>query len=79
MKTTTTLWVGMDVHKESISLSVLVNDREARPTVKFRNDALELKRFFGRLKKEGDVRACYEAGSLRVRGPPSARGDEDPL
>jgi transposase len=54
----------MDVHKESISVSVLVNDRrEGRPTVKLRNDALELKRLFGRLKKEGEVRACYEAGS----------------
>ncbi len=61
---TTTLTVGMDVHKESISFSVLAGDRGgARPTVKIRNDALELKRCFGRLKKEGAVRACYEAGS----------------
>jgi transposase len=60
----TSLVVGMDVHKESISLSVLVGDRgEARPTVKIRNDTLELKRLFGRLKKEGEIRACYEAGS----------------
>jgi transposase len=60
---TTTLWVGMDVHKESISVSVLVGDRLARPTVKIGNDAAELRRLFGRLKKEGEVRACYEAGS----------------
>jgi transposase len=53
----------MDVHKESISVSVLVGEREARPTVKIRNDVLELRRLFGRLKKEGEVRACYEAGS----------------
>ncbi len=60
----TTLVVGMDVHKESISVSVLEAGRkEARPTVKLRNDATELKRLFGRLKKEGEVKACYEAGS----------------
>jgi len=57
----TTLFVGMDVHKESISLSVLGGEREARPTVKMRNDAIELKQYFGRLKKEGgDAAAVLE-------------------
>jgi len=60
----TTLFVGMDVHKDSISLSVLEGShREARPTVTLRNQPTELKRLFGRLRKEGVVRACYEAGS----------------
>ena len=60
----TTLFVGMDVHKESISLSVLEGShRDARPTVAVRNQPSELKRVFGRLRKEGEVRACYEAGS----------------
>jgi transposase len=60
----TTLFVGMDVHKESISLSVLEgSQRDARPTVTVPNAASELKRLFGRLRKEGEVRACYEAGS----------------
>lgn len=61
---TTTLCVGMDVHKESISLSVLEGShRDARPTVTVRNLPSELKRIFGRLRREGEVRACYEAGS----------------
>lgn len=67
MKTTPknrTLYVGMDVHKESISVSVLEGqEREGRPTVKLPNDPKQLRRLFGRLKKEGPVRACYEAGS----------------
>lgn len=65
MKTTPkTLYVGMDVHKESISISVLDGDsREGRPTVTVRNEPRELRRVFARLRREGDVRACYEAGS----------------
>lgn len=59
----TTLWVGMDVHKEFIVVSVLESDREvARPSVKIPNEPTKLKRFFGRLKAEGEVRSCYEAG-----------------
>lgn len=58
------LHVGMDVHKESISVAVLEGDRrDGRPTVTVPNDAKQLRRLFGRLKKEGEVRACYEAGS----------------
>jgi transposase len=61
----TALIVGMDVHKESISIAVLEGERGsgARPTVTVPNEPVKLRRFFGRLKKEGVVRACYEAGS----------------
>lgn len=60
----TTLFVGMDVHKASISISVLERDgRGARPTITIPNDPKEIRRVFGRLKKDGEVRACYEAGS----------------
>jgi transposase len=58
------LHVGMDVHKESISVAVLEGDlREGRPTVTVPNEPKQPRRLFGRLKKEGEVRACYEAGS----------------
>jgi transposase len=58
------VWVGLDVHKETISVAVLVGEtREPRPPVTIPNRTEEIRRLFGRLRKEGDVRACYEAGS----------------
>lgn len=59
----TTLWVGLDVHKDSISVSVLDGRSTARPTVTVPNEPPQIRKLFTRLKKEGDVRACYEAGS----------------
>ena len=60
----TTIWVGLDVHKESISVAVF-EDRHAqgRPGVCIPNDAGQIRKLFSRLKKEGEVHACYEAGS----------------
>lgn len=61
---TTTLFVGMDVHKDSMAVSVLEAARGvARPTVTIPNQPAAVRRLFGRLRKEGRVRACYEAGS----------------
>jgi transposase len=60
----TTLWVGLDVHKESISVGVLEGTRsEGRPVVTIANEPMQIRRLFSRLAKEGEVRACYEAGS----------------
>lgn len=59
----TTLWVGLDVHKESISVAVLDDARAGRPVVTITNEPTQIRKLFARLKKEGDVRACYEAGS----------------
>ena len=61
----TTLYVGLDVHKESISVSVIERKGrqwKARPSTKMVNDTVKLRRLFGRLKKDGVVHACYEAG-----------------
>ena len=58
------LHVGLDVHKDSISVAILEGDlREGRPTLTVPNDPKQLRRLFERLRKEGEVRACYEAGS----------------
>jgi transposase len=58
------LWVGMDVHKEFITVSVLEGDHERpRPAVTIPNEPLKVRRLFGRMKAEGEVRSCYEAGS----------------
>jgi transposase len=59
----TTLWVGLDVHKESISVAVVDDARAGRPVVTITNEPTQIRKLFSRLKKEGDVRACYEAGS----------------
>jgi len=59
----TTIWVGLDVHKETISVAVLVGDAGTpRSVVTVRNDGTELPRLVRKLSKEGPVRACYEAG-----------------
>jgi transposase len=59
-----TLWVGLDVHKESISVAVFDDGRAQQgPVVTIPNEPTQIRKLFSRLKKEGEVRACYEAGS----------------
>jgi len=61
----TTIYVGMDVHKESILLGELRGRRRSvEPIVQMPHDLTRLRRRFGRLKAEGHrILACYEAGS----------------
>jgi len=60
----TTLWVGMDVHKEMISVAVFEGSRaEGRPAVTISNEPGRIRKLFSKLRREGEVRACYEAGS----------------
>lgn len=52
----------MDVHKDSITIAVFC-DRKPEP---FRVDSVptdqrKLQRYFARLQREGQIRACYEA------------------
>ena len=58
----TKLYVGMDVHKDSVMVAVLPAGA-AEPTVVKRlpNEVRKLRRFFERLSRQGEVRACYEA------------------
>lgn len=57
------MYVGMDVHKEDVSIAIL-NETDQRPSsyVVRRNDRNEIKQYFTKLKKQGEVHCCYEAG-----------------
>jgi len=56
------LWVGMDVHKDSVTIAVF-RGRESEPLRVDRvpNDERKLRRYFERLGRDGQPRACYEA------------------
>jgi len=55
-------WVGLDVHKDSVTAAVFRN-RESEPlrVDRLPNDLRKLRRYFQRLQAEGTVHACYEA------------------
>lgn len=56
------LYVGLDVHKETVVIAVLPAGAE-KPTRVDRvpNEPKALRRYFERLAEHGDIRACYEA------------------
>ncbi len=55
-------WVGMDVHKDSITVAVFRNrESEVLRVDRLPNDDRKLQRYFARLQRDGQVRACYEA------------------
>lgn len=59
----TMLHVGMDVHKDSVTLAVLPQEAPVPSSVvRLPNDLGKLRRYFERLTADGaQVRACYEA------------------
>jgi len=56
------IYVGMDVHKDSVMVAVLP-ESSPEPTVVKRlpNEPRKLRRFFDRVVRDGEVQACYEA------------------
>ena len=57
-----TISLGLDVHKESITIAVLPGDAIAPTRVeRLPNDLAKLRRFCERLARQGTLRACYEA------------------
>jgi hypothetical protein len=62
MSTSNLLYVGVDVHKDSVMIAVLPEHaKEPTRVERVCNDPRRLRRFFERLGREGEVRACYEA------------------
>jgi transposase len=59
------IWVGLDVHKESVSVAAL-REGEERPILQEKLGPSDeaLRRVLRRLSREGRVQACYEAGGF---------------
>jgi len=56
------IYVGMDVHKDSITIAVLPSGAKTPTRLeRLPNDLAKLKRFLDRLARDGELRACYEA------------------
>ena len=56
------IYLGMDVHKESITIAVLPGTAQAPTRVeRLPNDLPKLKRFVDRLARDAELRICYEA------------------
>ncbi|HYV01954.1 MAG TPA: transposase [Actinomycetota bacterium] len=54
--------LGLDVHKDSISVAVLEPDREAAEVDKIFHDEYSVRRLIARFPEPRNLRACYEAG-----------------
>lgn len=58
----TTFYVGLDVHKDSVTSAVFRNrDPEPLQVDRLPNDHKKLRRYFERLGADGEIRVCYEA------------------
>jgi transposase len=56
------IYLGLDVHKDSVTIAVLPADASAPTRIdKYPNDLAKLRRVCERVAKDGEVRACYEA------------------
>ncbi len=57
-------WVGMDVHKASISIAMLLPEQRKAVEWQVVNESRAVKRMIRRIEKSapGEVRTCYEAG-----------------
>jgi transposase len=56
------IWLGMDVHKDSVTIAVYVGGAEKPNDItRLPNDLVKLRRFLARQAERGEIRACYEA------------------
>lgn len=56
------IYLGMDVHKDSITIAVLPEGAKAPTRLdRLPNDLPKLKRWLDRVARDGELRACYEA------------------
>jgi len=56
------IYLGMDVHKDSITIAVLPAEAKAPTRLeRLPNDLPKLKKWIARVARDGEIRACYEA------------------
>lgn len=56
------IYLGLDVHKDSVTIAVLPADASAPTRIdKYPNEFAKLRRVCERLARDGELRACYEA------------------
>ncbi len=55
------IWVGLDVHADSITAAILSGDSQEPEVITLSGDLMKVRRLFRRLAKKGTPRACYEA------------------
>lgn len=58
---TQSIWIGLDVHAESITAAILRDDAQEAEAVTLSGDLNQVRRLFRRLATRGTPRACYEA------------------
>ena len=59
-------WVGIDAHKKSLAVAVLLPGRREPEEFSVENNERAIRKLVRRLEKEasgGEIRACYEAGT----------------
>src|SRR4051794_37318175 len=57
-----TIYIGMDVHKDSITVAVLSESASAPTRIdRLSADYGKLKRYLDRIARDGHLRCCYEA------------------
>lgn len=62
MSAKSNVWIGLDVHKESITAAVFEGmGSRAAVVQRLPNDLVRVKRFLGRWARRGELRICYEA------------------
>jgi hypothetical protein len=54
--------LGLDVHKDTISVAILAPDRDGPDVERIAHDEVSVRRLVGRLGDPRWLRACYEAG-----------------
>ena len=56
------IYLGMDVHKDSLTIAVLPADPKAPTRLeRLPNDLGKLKKWLNRVASDGELRVCYEA------------------